>query len=150
MQATWQRAVDAIGALLLCAVLGVTLLQVAARYIFNWSVPWSEEMTRLLFVWMVMVAAASASHMRIDLFVAYLPKRLRRSLDLLLATGAASLLVLMGWQSFGLIALTHNDRYAALGLSVQFLYWAVPVGVALWLVRLALDAFGRHDTTTEP
>lgn len=139
--------IEVVSGLLLVAVLAVTLLQVAARYLFNWSMPWSEELTRLLFVWMVLIAAVGATHLRIDFLVARMPPALRRWLQLAIAALCAAMLGLMIWKAFGLIELTRNDRYVALGVSVQFLYWAVPIGCGLWLaviVGSALREFRHH------
>lgn len=140
MAGSGRRAIDAVSGLLLAAVLAVTLLQVAARYVFSWSVPWSEELTRLTFVWMVMIAAVGGAHMRIDFFIERVPTAIRRWLQLVLAALCVAMLVLMAWQSFGLIDLTRNDRYVALNVSVQILYWSVPVGCGLWLIAIAVSA----------
>lgn len=135
-----RRAIDAVSGLLLAAVLVVTLLQVAARYVFSWSIPWSEELTRLIFVWMVMIAAVGGAHMRIDFLVEQMPAAMRRWLQLGLAVLSVAILALMAWKSFGLIDLTRNDHYVALNISVQILYWSVPVGCGLWLIAIAVPA----------
>ena len=74
LSAAARRLVDAASALLLVAVLVVTLLQVGARYVFNWPMPWSEELTRLIFVWLVMIAAVGSAHMRIEFFAQRMPE----------------------------------------------------------------------------
>ncbi|MBV5345256.1 MAG: TRAP transporter small permease subunit, partial [Rhodoferax sp.] len=51
--------------------------QVLVRYAFGGSLVWSEELTRLLFVWMVLVAAVTAPRMQVDFLVDLLPPRLR-------------------------------------------------------------------------
>ena len=132
--------IDAASGALLAAVLAVTLLQVAARYVFNWSVPWSEELTRLIFVWMVMIAAVGGAHMRIDFIVEHLPSGPRRWVQAAAAALCAAMLGLMLWKAFGLIDLTRNDRYVALNISVQYLYWSMPIGCGLWLIAIVASA----------
>jgi len=143
-----RRAVDAISALLLVAVVAVTLAQVGARYVFNWPMPWSDELTRLLFVWMVMIAAAGAAHMRLDYFVDRMSPRMRRAVGLGVGALCVALLAIMAWKSVGLIDLTRHDRYVALGISVQYLYWAALTGSTLWIVAIVANGIalwrGRH------
>lgn len=133
------RLLDIAAAALLAAVLAVTCAQVAARYLLGWPMPWGEELTRLLFVWLVLIAASRARHMRIDLVPADAPRALRRALARSGAAVAIGLLGLLAWKGLGLIALTAYDRYTALGLSLQYLYAAVVIGTALWGVAILLD-----------
>lgn len=140
------RCIDGASALLLVAVLAVTLLQVGARYVFNWPMPWSEELTRLIFVWLVMIAAVGSAHMRIEFFTERMPLAMRRVVAIALALLSMALLALMAWKSLGLIELTRNDRYSALGVSVSLLYWAALTGCGLWIVSIAAHTAGGLRT----
>jgi TRAP-type C4-dicarboxylate transport system permease small subunit len=135
-----RRALDLAAALLLVAVLGVATAQVAARYLLGVPMPWGEELTRLLFVWLVLLAAARATHMRIDLLPDALSPRARRGLGLVQAALAVFLLLVLAWHGRALVELTAYDRYTALEVSVQWLYWAVVVGCGLWALMTLLDA----------
>jgi TRAP-type C4-dicarboxylate transport system permease small subunit len=142
---------DIAAAVLLLCVLAVTSTQVTVRYVFGMSMPWGEELTRLLFVWLVLVAAASARHMRVDLMPDALAPVPRRILRVANATISAMLLAVLIYYSLGLIELTANDRYTALGLSVQYLYWSVVVGGTLWLVLgLAEAVTDRQESPSAP
>jgi TRAP-type C4-dicarboxylate transport system permease small subunit len=143
MSATARRFVDWASALLLVAVLVVTLLQVGARYVFNWPMPWSEELTRLIFVWLVMIAAVGSAHMRIEFFAQRMPASVRRVVTIALALLSIALLALVAWKSLGLIELTRNDRYSALGVSVSLLYWAALSGCTLWIVSIVAQVGGE-------
>jgi TRAP-type C4-dicarboxylate transport system permease small subunit len=101
--------------------------------------PWGEELTRLLFVWLVLIAASRARHMRIDLVTDRARPGVARVLRWVAAALAAGLLGLLAWKGLGLIELTAYDRYTALGLSLQYLYAAIVVGAALWIVTTLLD-----------
>lgn len=125
---------------LLLALTGLTFAQVLARYVFSFSMPWSEELLRLLFVWMVLVGAASCDHIRLDAIDARLPVAGRRALGLFAAAFALVMLGLLMLKGVGLIRLTAFDRYTALPLSVQWLYWPLLVGGGLWALFLVIDA----------
>lgn len=136
---------DAAAAGLLAAVLIIVSAQVVARYFFNFPMPWSEELTRLLFVWLVMIGAARAAHMRIDLLPAALPPVPRRVLELATAGLALALLAIMVRHAVGMVELTAYDRYTALGISVQYLYWAAIVGGCLWMVMIVAGLLLGQD-----
>ncbi len=136
-----RRLLDIAAALLLVAVLAITAARVVGRYVLGLPMPWSEELTRLLFVWLVMLAAARAGHMRIDLLEGKLGPRARRGLAALITVVSVVLLAFLVHYGLALVELTAYDRYTALGVSVQYLYWAVVVGGSLWIILLLADTF---------
>lgn len=133
-----RRLLDAAAALLLAGVLLIAGARVAGRYLLGESLPWSEELTRLLFVWLVLIGASRANHMRIDFIPDLLRGRARRCLELVVAALSVGLLGLLVWKAFGLIKLTTYDRYTALDLSLQYLYWSLIVGGGLWIATTLL------------
>ena len=135
-----RRLADGTAAALLAAIAGLAFFQVVARYALGLSTPWSEELLRLLFIWLVLIGAARASHMRIDLAERAAGARGRRAIVAAGAAVGAALLVLMIVHGLDLVDLTAYDRYTALPLSVQWAYWAVVAGCGLWLVFLAIDS----------
>ncbi len=138
-----QRVVDGVCAALLAVIAALAFYQVIARYVLGVSTPWSEELLRLLFVWLVLLSATRAAHMRIDLLEQSVSPILRQALVLLQTLVAVGLLGLLIWHALTLIELTAYDRYTALPVSVQWLYRAMLVGGGLWLVFLLAGAAGR-------
>ncbi len=136
-----RRIADALAALLLVAILGVAFARVIGRYMLGAGMPWSEELTRLLFIWLIFVGAARASHMRIDLLPSALGPRARRALEIGSALLCAGLLAVFAWFGMGMVQLTAEDHFTALGLSVQYMYWAAVLGAVLWIVLLLADTF---------
>lgn len=128
-----RRGLDWAAALLLLAILAVTSARVVGRYVLGAGLPWSEELTRLLFIWLVLVGAARTRHMAIDLLPNLWP-RVAVGLKLFAAALGVGLLALLVRQALVLVELTALDRFTALGVSVQYLYWAVVVGGSLWIV----------------
>jgi TRAP-type transport system small permease protein len=130
---------DAVSALLLVAVLIVVSAQVVARYVLGVAMPWGEELTRLLFVWLVMIAATRAAHLRIDLLEGRLGPAGRRGLALASAFVSILLLAVLVRYGWSMVELTTYDRYTALGVSVQYLYWSVVIGGSLWIFLILAD-----------
>lgn len=127
------RILDIVVGTLLLVIVIVMLAQVFGRYVLDNSLVWSEELTRLLHVWMVMLAAIKAAHMRIDLLLDRLPARLRQVAELAGAALSCALLTLMIKGGLNMIKLTAYDRYTGLQLSMQYVYVALVVGVVLWI-----------------
>ena len=132
------RAVQAVAAALVAAIVALVFAQVAVRYVLGGSLVWSEELTRVLFVWMVLLAAATAAPMRIEAGVQAVPARLRGWLAVLSETVVIGLTLVLTWGAFGMADLTAFDRFTALDLSVSWIYWALVVSGGLWLLRSAV------------
>jgi TRAP-type transport system small permease protein len=129
------RLPDIVAATLLAIVTLLISAQVLVRYAFGGSLVWSEELTRLLFVWMVLIAATTAPPMRVDMFVDLLAPRLRALIRLLGELIVISLTLVLLYGAWGMIDLTEFDTYTALGISIRWLYLALFVAAGLWLLR---------------
>jgi len=127
-----QRLLDGAVCALLSVIVVVTLAQVLARYVFGASFIWSEEFTRLLHVWMVMLAAVKAAHMRIDMLKDALPPPGRLALELFASLVALIVLVVLVTKAYALARFTAGDRYTGLDLSVMWVFVAVVAGGSLW------------------
>ena len=93
-------------AFLMLAVTALTSYQVFMRFVVNNASSWSEELTRLLFVWASFVAAGIGIkehiHVGIDVVVTLLPKPAQKWISALVhaVIGAFG-----GWLSYGCIGL---------------------------------------------
>ncbi len=126
---------DALAALLLLAVTVLVCAQVLVRYALGGSLVWSEELTRLLFVWMVLVAAVSAPRMQVDFIVELLPPRLRALQRLLVELLVIGLTVVLIQGAWGMMDLRQFDNYITLGISVSWLYLSLFLAGMAWLIR---------------
>lgn len=137
-----RRLVDALAIILLLSMVGLIFAQVLGRYFFNYSISWSEESATFVQVWLVMLGAGIAmrnrQHAGIDMLVNKCPawlQRLVRGVGFLLA---AWLLIVIIIGSFSLITLGLIVKSAALQLPLAIPYTALPVGMAYFLLELAL------------
>lgn len=83
-------------------LIAISLIIIAAvifRYVFFNSIPWSEELTKFLMMWMVYFGVAAVSrngeHLRADLFGAYLSKKATLWRDIVFEALAAILLAIV-------------------------------------------------------
>jgi TRAP-type C4-dicarboxylate transport system permease small subunit len=124
------------------ALLVVGTLQVFFRYVIGFSLIWSEEAARFLFVYLVFIGAAigirRGTHIGVDLLVQALPSGARRGVRLFsdLLVLAFSLVLL--WLGARIAAATMAQVSAAMGLPMGSIYAALALGGALMSVEAAL------------
>lgn len=86
MRAWLQRAADAVGAGLFAALFLVFMVQVVARFVFNKPLPWTDEVAVMLYVWVILWAAAfivpEREHVMFDLVWNAVGARTRRLMRL--------------------------------------------------------------------
>src|SRR5699024_225552 len=65
---------------LLLAIFAMIIFQVFTRYVLNTPLSWSEELARLMVVWLSLLVvgflASRNAHIAVDLLAVYLPKKL--------------------------------------------------------------------------
>lgn len=127
----------------------VTLAQVVFRYLIEAPLPWSEELARYCFVWIVFLGGAiglsRGFHLGVDLFVNMLPAPARRGLDMLTSALIAAFAVIVIYASFPVINMNMFQRSPALGVQMSWIYVAIPVSMALIFLicveRIVRDLF---------
>ena len=134
----FERALDVVVGSLLVVIVCITLAQVFSRYVLGSSLIWSSELVRLLYVWLIMLAAAKVGHMRITILTDALPAAVRRVAGWIVLAISLGCLGLLFYGGLSIWALLRNDTYSGLPLSPGLLFLAVAVGSALWaLVSIA-------------
>ena len=140
------RILDGVAAGLLTATLSLSFVQVLARYVFQISTPWTEELARLCFVWGVFLGAAIGVkrnlHTRVDFVFVRIPPRaaalVLAGIDLFLAI-LAFVMILYGGQ---LILSTRTDLSTSLGYPRNWFYLPVPIS-GLMMLWYLLPGLGR-------
>lgn len=116
----------------------VTLSQVIFRYLLAAPLPWSEELARYCFVWIVFLGAAigleRGIHLGVDLFVNLLPAKLRTGLEVLSNVFIGGLAIAIIYASFPVIELNFLQRSPAMGVQMSWIYIAIPISMALILL----------------
>jgi TRAP-type C4-dicarboxylate transport system permease small subunit len=122
-------------------VLATVVLQVFFRYVAHVAVPWTEEATRYLGIWMVFMGAVAAvaqgSHIAVTVLVEQLPQGGRRVLDRLASLTVLGFLLIVFLGSLQLIRLNWEQQAVTFPVSVVALYVAVAVFSGVSLLILA-------------
>lgn len=146
-QAT-ERFVKAFTAVFLVLMVLATFAQVLFRYVFDYSLAWTEEIGRYLFVWIslfgVSLGYRAAEHSGYESVVAKLPPSARRwarvAIDLLIATFA----IVVAVTSTDLIKSGFGQLTSATQFPIAYVYLAFPLSVVPTII-FVVDSLVRHD-----
>jgi C4-dicarboxylate transporter, DctQ subunit len=119
----------------------IVFVQVVLRYVFNYSLSWSEETARYLIVWFVFIGSSIAvrekAHATMDALVTYLPEKGKRIFSILANTISIIFCVILIWSGIKIVSgvIEFATVTPAIGLPMYIPYLAIPVGAALMLIR---------------
>jgi len=139
------KVIETVGSIFLLGVTLLAVIQVFLRYIFNYAIIWSEEFSRLLFVWIIMLGAALGLSHGKHMVIKFVPQRLPGAVADWTALGLQLLglvfLSVVMIKGIPLLELTRSDYYVTLPFPVMYAYLAAVVGAALmlfyWLFEIA-------------
>lgn len=138
-------------ALLIMVIL--VFLNVLLRYMFDSGLPWSEEASRIAFVWVVflgiVIANRDDSHLRVDIAVSKLnglPKKIAKGIQSII-TILVLISVLIGGTK--LMLLTHAQALPATGFPTSIIYIAGVISCAALLVTIVLSFFSKNKKDEE-
>ncbi|WP_203073080.1 TRAP transporter small permease [Falsiroseomonas ponticola] len=140
-----RRLVDLTLILLLGIMILAVLAQVAGRYVFNFSIGEATELATFAQIWMVLLGAGYAMRERLHVSIETLVEMLPPLLARLLMLPVAALCLWFLWVVFDgglqLLEIGAIQTSAALQISMEIPYVALPVSAAYLALEAAL-AFG--------
>lgn len=140
-------AIDGALGAVVAVIVTLTALQVGGRYLANASLPWVQELTRLMFVWMVMLGSAAAcargAHIAYDTLADRLSPAAARWLRRAVLVANVAFLGLVAVTGTDLAIRNAGQRSAVLGWSVAVGYASIPTGAALGVIGCLVAARRR-------
>ena len=125
------------------AVVVMTLLvffQVANRYIIGWVVPWTEEVSRILFIWITFVGAYIAlkihSHIAVETFVKRFSPKNRETISNVLVFLVFYFVGYLFWLSLKVIPATFGVTTPVLEISYLYIHLSFPIFMGLMFLYL--------------
>lgn len=139
----WTRAYNVLGhlgGLVLAIMAGAVFVQVVLRFLGRTGIDGLDEVPRYLFVWLVMIGAASAmqrgQHTVLDYFVNLLGPRARALVLMLTNAVGIALFVYLIKLSLVLVPNAQLQTSAGLGLPLGWVFAAIPIGAALIIMPM--------------
>lgn len=128
--------------------------QVVLRATTGVSIKWAEEVSLIAFVWVTFLTLAlgvhNDTHIRIDMFMARLPRGMRVVLEYLLNVLLLFVSVMMVWYGGVLTKFAMRSTMPATHLPTAVVYVAVPTAGVLCLARILSRLVGgrRSEVAT--
>jgi len=117
-------------------------VEVIRREVFAYSSIWGEEIVRYSFIYLAWIGAAAAvrdrGHIRIDVIMHYVPRRVKALLYIFGDLVMFAVAVIALYWSFETVHVSWEFGSVSHGLRVSMVWFllAVPVGFALMILRL--------------
>ena len=134
------RIMKIIVQVILLVMLIVVSLQIFFRYILNQPLAWTEEVARLLFIWMVFLGATLAikdnTHLKMDYFYDRFPEKIKKAVELLhniLIIGFSVSILISGIQ---ILSITADEVLPGSEISLLFYYTPVPLSAIFIILTL--------------
>lgn len=119
-------------------MVAIMTYQVILRYVFSNSNAWSEELTRYLFIFNVMLAAAIAvrrnSHLQIDILINCFSPNVKRVFTIIATLAGIVFLGLLFVYSLELCTQAVNNISPGVGISMAIPYASMPIGIVLMIL----------------
>lgn len=138
-------------AALMLALTGVILYAVVARYFFNASPAWSDEVPRVLFLWGTYIGIALAAKRGQSLKVTFVLERLpplgRLWLEMFMHASIFVMLAFLLWHNIPVIELGRQTKMLATQWPDSVRFWPLSVGcvlIGLYQVRLVLKSLREY------
>lgn len=138
----FRKVVDILSVCLLVAMIGLIFAQILGRYVFNYSIAWSEELATFVQVWLVMLGAGIAmrkgQHVGIDILVARCSLLIQRLVKLSSLILIVWFLVVVVMGSISMITIGLIIKSPALQIPMAIPYIALPVGMSYFVLELLI------------
>ncbi|MDR1978790.1 MAG: TRAP transporter small permease [Synergistaceae bacterium] len=127
-------------AVFMAAITIVVFVQVVFRQLGR-SLPWSEELTRYLLVWITLIGASQgvkkASHVGVEAFALLLPMKPRKIIHIAVLLICVFFFAIIEVYSLSIIRLqiANHQLSPAMRIPMWTAYAALPAGAALMIVR---------------
>ncbi len=130
-----EKTLKVICTVFMAVIVAILFYAVVMRYIFHQPPGWSIELSRYMFVWMVMLSAIvltrEQSHIQITFILDRLPDRAKFLWRNILRILMIGFCVIMIQQGLSIYPIVSEASSPALGISMGWLYLSVPVGGTL-------------------
>ncbi|MGI9134570.1 MAG: TRAP transporter small permease [Rhodoferax sp.] len=135
----FRRAANALGGALFLALFLVFLVQITARFAFNRPLPWTDEAAVVLYVWVILWAAATMvparEHVVFDLLWNSVGRRARQAMAVagnLLVGALAALGLPASWDYVGFM---QRESTPVLGIPLMWVYLPFVLLLAALVLR---------------
>lgn len=124
------------------AMVGIIFFQVIMRYMFNNSLPWSEELGKFFFVWIswlgISIGHRRNEHIRITLIVDKLPRKFNRLAEAFCELVLILICAVTMYYGIFMMQIQIHVPYAGIKISTAWGYLSLVLGCGLFILRAGI------------
>ena len=125
----------------------IVLIHIIGRYFFRYPLFFAEELSRFLFIYMVMIGMSvvlrSDGHTRVEYFINFLPLTIRRCIEIALDLLCMFFLAFVIYAGFLLVLHTYDQLSPALAIPIGVIYFAAPMSAILMFLTYIIRVFEK-------
>jgi TRAP-type C4-dicarboxylate transport system permease small subunit len=145
----WCARGTIIAVLIIAVSLVVCLLvSIFFRYIIGYALSFPEELSMLLFAWLVLLAGSLGVredfHVRLTIITKKLPSIIQKLLTFLITAGIMVFGGVLVYSGQGLVARTVGNLSATIGYPIEILYYPAPVCGVLIILHSLSNLFNQN------
>ena len=149
------RRAENVAALMLAVMFSAFVVQIVFRYVFNFPIGWTSELTVALWLWLVLWGAAfvvkESQEIRFDLLISAVPRRPRIAMSVVAAVALIVLYAASLPASWSYVSFMKVEKSAYLKIPMS---WLFSIYIAFLLAVLAryvwlLWSYVRGDEVDE-
>jgi TRAP-type C4-dicarboxylate transport system permease small subunit len=133
------RFAEAVAALLLGVIFVAFIVQITLRYVFNWPVGWTSEVSLAAWLWLVLWGAAfvlkDSDEIRMDFIASNAGPRIRRIAGAIAALGVIVLFGMSLPASYAYVSFMKVEKSSYLGIRMDVMYAIYLVFVVAVIAR---------------
>ena len=122
------------------ALIVITTFGVIARYVFQSPLEWQNEVSVLLFAWMIFIGVSmgfkSREHIMLEFLIHSLPAKAAKLLSVLINLICIAFLCIVIYAGIDIAKNTWAQMYYTIDLSTAWLYLSFPVNAVVMIVHL--------------
>lgn len=149
-----EKAMDILSIVLFLALFAVVLVQIFFRYVLSSPLVWSEELSRIMYIWACLIgwtlAARHGSHIRVGFFLEKFPAPVRKALDILFALCGLFFMGLLTWLGMRMMGRVYYVSAVTVPISNALIYAALPLSALVCLYYQLMDVLALAGILPRP
>jgi C4-dicarboxylate transporter DctM subunit len=140
----WDALEKWVSALIMCFALVLSFYSVVARYVFHWSLDWSDEIAVYAVIWSVFFGISSLikteGHVRVDILISHFSQKRQRILNFYHTLLGLAFVAVVAWGGYLLVQKAYatgitSESHLKFKMYLPFL--VMPIGGMLLVCRMA-------------
>jgi len=136
----------------LSAMVIIVLLQVFYRFVLNNALPWPEEISRYLMIWITFLGSGIACKYGEHIGVNFIRNKIQKKYQFIIqSTINCCILIFLAfciWKGLILFKYTSNQLSPASRISMAWAYASVPIGCAIMFIHILNSFFEKQTNPT--